>query len=87
MHSNYLPTIILAHPPKFCQHSVEESQIIRWTLISNYEGAPCHGKPLGRPGRETKAKTDPNIRVGKTEKNKTLEYLKISAEKSELFYH
>ena len=22
----------------------------------NYEGAPCHGKPLGRPGRTTKAK-------------------------------
>ena len=23
-------------------------------LLLNYEGAPCHGKPLGRPGRAAK---------------------------------
>ena len=23
-------------------------------LLLNYEGAPCHGKPLGRPGRTLK---------------------------------
>ena len=30
----------------------------------NYEGAPCHRKPLGRPGRLAKEKGRPRSRIG-----------------------
>ena len=47
----------------------------------NYEGDPCHGKPLGRPGQEARAKRKANSQNEKTICTRFFEFSKRFEEK------